>query len=91
MHWTRADTTFLILALATLASWWLGESAGEPGGTLGTAGALAVLALAALKGAFIALDYMALRSAPALWRRLVLGWLAAVLTVIAVVTLGLAR
>ena len=57
--------------------------------TLGTVATLAVLALSALKGALIALDYMELRSAPALWRRLVMGWLVVVLGLIAVVSVGL--
>lgn len=35
----------------------------------------AVLAIAAIKGRRILLDYLALRSAPALWRGLVTAWL----------------
>lgn len=34
-----------------------------------------VLALALVKGSLVALDFMELRHAPALWRRIVLGWL----------------
>lgn len=84
MRFTRADLIFALLALATLASWWLGEGAAARGQHLGAAATLAVLALAAGKGALIALDYMELRRAPALWRRAVLGWLAVVLALIAV-------
>lgn len=83
MRFTRADTIFALLALATLASWWLGEGAAVSGRTLGTAATLAVLALSALKGALISLDYMELREAPALWRRAVMGWLLVVLGLIA--------
>lgn len=87
MRFNKADTVFTLLALATLASWWLGEGAASAGQHLGTAATLAVLAFAALKGALIARDYMELRSAPALWRRVVMGWLVAVLGLIAVVSL----
>lgn len=79
MPFNRADTIFALLALATLASWWLGEGAAGSGRHLGTAATLAVLALSAVKGALIALDYMELRQAPALWRRVVMGWLLVVL------------
>ncbi|OPF62313.1 cytochrome C oxidase subunit IV family protein [Hydrogenophaga sp. H7] len=89
MRLNKADTIFALLALATLASWWLGEGAAVSGQHLGTVATLAVLALSALKGALIALDYMELRSAPALWRRLVMGWLVVVLGLIAVVSVGL--
>lgn len=83
MRFTRADTIFALLALATLASWWLGEGAAVSGRHLGTAATLAVVALSAVKGALISLDYMELRNAPALWRRVVMGWLVVVLGLIA--------
>ena len=83
MPFNRADTIFALLALATLASGWLGEGAAGSGRHLGTAATLAVLALSAVKGALIALDYMELRQAPALWRRVVMGWLVVVLGLIA--------
>ena len=87
MRFTRTDTVFTLLALATLASWWLGEGAAVRGQRLGGVTTLAVLALAAFKGVLIALEYMELRSAPALWRRLVLGWLAVMLGLIALISL----
>lgn len=83
MRLNKADTVFALLALATLASWWLGEGAAGSGRHLGTAATLAVLTLSAAKGALIALDYMELREAPALWRRAVMGWLLVVLGLIA--------
>lgn len=83
MRFTRTDTVFALLALATLASWWLGEGAAGGGQHLSTVATLAVLALSAVKGALIALDYMELRTAPALWRRAVMGWLVVVLGLIA--------
>jgi len=83
MRFTKADLIFALLALATLISWWLGEGAAVGGGHLGSLATVAVLALSAFKGALIALDYMELRSAPALWRRAVIGWLVVVLGLIA--------
>lgn len=89
MRFNRANSIFALLALATLASWWLGEGAAVSGQHLGTVATLAVLALSAVKGALIALDYMELRLAPALWRRAVMGWLGVVLGVIALVSVAL--
>ena len=89
MRCTKADVTFALLALATLASWWLGEGAADSGQRLGTVATLAVLTLSAVKGALIALDYMDLRQAPALWRRAVMGWLVVVLGLIALVSVRL--
>ncbi len=85
---SRIDIVGLVLALATGATWWLGES--RHGG-LAPWAVGAVLALAGFKGFLIAWDYMALRHAPALWRRLVLGWLAVVVGLIAVASLLLPR
>ena len=45
------------------------------------------MALSAGKGCLIVLDYMELRHAPALWRRLLLGWLAAVVLLVLAATL----
>jgi apolipoprotein N-acyltransferase len=87
MRFTRADFIFALLVLATALSWWLGEGAGTSGQHLRTAATLAVLALSAFKGALIALDYMELRTAPALWRRVVVGWLVVVIGLIAVFSL----
>ncbi|WP_066254828.1 cytochrome C oxidase subunit IV family protein [Hydrogenophaga flava] len=89
MRFNKADTIFALLALATLASWWLGEGAAVSGQHMGTVATLAVLALSAVKGALIALDYMELRQAPALWRRAVMGWLAVVLGMVVVFSVGL--
>lgn len=86
MRWGRTDTVFALLVMATAVSWWLGEGAATRGQHLRTAATLAVLALSAFKGALIALDYMELRTAPALWRRVVMGWLVVVLGTIALFT-----
>ncbi len=87
MRFTREDAVFGLLVLATAVSWWLGEGAATGGQHLGTVATLAVLALSAVKGALIALDYMELQTAPALWRRAVLGWLALVIGLILLVSL----
>ncbi|MDG5977141.1 hypothetical protein H010_17908 [Hydrogenophaga taeniospiralis CCUG 15921] len=84
---SRVDLMALVLVLATGLSWWLGEGAALTQGHLGQAATLAVLALAVLKGALIALDYMELRHAPALWRRAVLGWLAVVIALVLLASL----
>lgn len=76
----RIDAIWAALLCATALTWWLGESGAAARAGLATA--CAVLALSALKGTLIVLDYMELRHAPALWRRLLLGWLAAVVVVL---------
>lgn len=84
----RIDAIGLLLALATGATWWLGE---RGPGNLAPWAVGAVLALAGFKGFLIAYDYMELRGAPALWRRLVLGWLALVVGLMVVASLLLPR
>ncbi|MDD2177623.1 cytochrome C oxidase subunit IV family protein [Acidovorax sp. D2M1] len=81
----RINAIWLALLAATAITAWLGEHAGAQG--LGTGAAILVLALAAAKGSLIILDYMELRHAPALWRRLLLGWLATVVLLVLAATL----
>lgn len=76
----RINTIWLLLVLATVLTWWLGESGAAVRSEL--LSAAIVLGLAAFKGALIALDYMELRHAPRLWRRLVLGWLVLVMALL---------
>lgn len=71
------DRLWLALLAATALTWALGE-AGWVQGASGWA-VVAVFALAFAKGRWIALDFMELRTAPALWRRLVVGWLTVVI------------
>lgn len=71
-----ADRAWLVLAVATGFTLWLGERQG--GGPLGAGTALLVLCLAVLKGWLVIDEFMGLRQAPRLWRRLLLGWLLAV-------------
>ncbi|MDD2885259.1 MAG: cytochrome C oxidase subunit IV family protein [Dechloromonas sp.] len=65
----RTAALWLLLILATLLTWHLGEN---QGGGLLTA---ALLGIALIKGLIVAFDFMALRHAPPLWRILVGGWL----------------
>lgn len=81
----RTNVIWLALLAATALTTWLGERAGAQG--LGTGAAVVVMALSAGKGCLIVLDYMELRHAPALWRRLLLGWLAAVVLLVLAATL----
>ncbi|MDO8768430.1 MAG: cytochrome C oxidase subunit IV family protein [Burkholderiaceae bacterium] len=64
---------WLALLAATLVTFWLGES-----GLSGSAGVTPILVMFGLaygKGLLVILDFMELRHAPALWRRLMVGWL----------------
>lgn len=74
----RINLIWAVLLAATALSWW----AGEQGGHMAWSLAAGVFALAALKGVLVVLDYMELRHAPPLWHRLLLGWLAGVVTLI---------
>ncbi|MBF5006938.1 cytochrome C oxidase subunit IV family protein [Diaphorobacter caeni] len=76
----RIHVVWALLVIATLASWWLAEDPDAP--HLGLLATGVVLALSGIKGVMIALDFMELSHAPRLWRRLLLGWLAAVLLVV---------
>ena len=97
MQWhTRVDWIWLALVSGSLLTAWLGEHGAAPahvaedpayGVHLGRVGIAAVPVLSSIKGLLIALSYMELQHAPALWRRLVLGWLFGVIGVIAAVSL----
>ena len=71
---------WLLLLLATGMTYWLGES-GQVGHG-GMAPVLAIFGLALVKGLWIIEDFMELRHAPVLWRRLVIGWLVFVIGMI---------
>lgn len=78
----RLDAVWLATLVATGIAWWVGES---------SAGARAlwpvavVFALSLGKGVAIALEFMELRGAPAVWRRFVMGWLVVVIALIVAV------
>ncbi len=73
----RLNFIWLGLLVATALTTWLGES-----GQRGAWTVVLMFGLALAKGLFVALDFMELRHAPALWRRLVIGWLLVVLALV---------
>lgn len=75
----RATIIWLLLIAATLTTWTLGDQ-----GAAGPKVAGVLLAIAFLKGRAVALDFMALKHAPMIWRLLVEGWLLLVCAVIAI-------
>lgn len=71
---TRA---WLILLAVTAATYWIGESGVAGHGSMTPV--LILFALTFVKGLVVILDFLELRHAPALWRWVVLIWLAVVL------------
>ncbi len=67
------NTIWLILLAATGVTYWLGE--GGLSGSAGMAPVLLMFALAFVKALLVMLDFMELRHAPVLWRRILVGWL----------------
>lgn len=68
----RSRRVWLVLVLATGISFTIGDSGGDALGTLAVSG---LMALAVVKGWLVIDEFMGLRGAPPLWRRLMLGWL----------------
>ena len=82
MNIRQLDLTWVLLLLATLVTWRIGEA--EQGMAGGSVAAMAAVAgIAFLKGRAVALDFMGLRRVKALWRVLLLGWLILVLGLVA--------
>lgn len=71
---------WLILLAITATTYWIGEAGLSGHGSMGPVLAMFVLAFA--KGLLVSLEFLELRHAPALWRWLVVGWLALVLVLI---------
>ncbi|MGB4359928.1 MAG: cytochrome C oxidase subunit IV family protein [Rhodoferax sp.] len=67
------NTLWLLLLVATGATYWLGESGGM--GQASMVPVLLIFGFALAKGMGVILDFMDLRHAPALWRNLLVGWL----------------
>ncbi|NMF90789.1 cytochrome C oxidase subunit IV family protein [Aromatoleum petrolei] len=65
-----ANRAWLVLLVATGATWWLGDV-----GAAGTGAILAMLAIAFIKGRLVILEFMELQGAPLVWRLLLEGWL----------------
>ena len=74
------DALWIATLAATGIAWRVGESG--LGATAGWPVAI-VFALSLAKGLAIALEFMELRGAPAVWRRFVVGWLLVVILTIA--------
>lgn len=80
MRFFSTNRIWAMLLLATAVTWWLGESGQVGHGTV--APVLVIFALAAFKGLWVIGNFMDLWHAPALWRRLLVGWLLVVITFI---------
>ena len=78
MKLQRVDLLWFFLLAATGLAWTLAETRPDTGLTV------MVLALALLKGRVVALDFMGLRGVRRPWRWAVCGWLALVLSIIAI-------
>jgi caa(3)-type oxidase subunit IV len=65
-----AHRAWLVLVVATIITWYLGEV-----GAAGTSAIVAMLLIAFVKGRLVILDFMELREAPLMWRLLLEGWL----------------
>ena len=72
-----AHRAWLILVVATLITWYLGEV-----GAAGTTAIVTMLLIAFVKGRLVILDFMELREAPRLWRILLEGWMIVVSSLI---------
>lgn len=70
-----------LLLVATGITYWLGESGASE--QLGMVPVLVMLTMSLAKGLCVIYDFMELRHAPPLWRRLVIGWLLFVIAMIA--------
>ncbi len=80
MRKLNANAIWLQLLLATAITWWLGESGQVGVGGMGPV--LVIFGLSFVKGWWVVNDFMGLRHAPALWRRVVVGWLGVVIGLI---------
>ena len=76
---SRLDFFWLALLAGTAVTWGMGES-----GAAGPVAVLGILGIAALKGIWIVREFMGLRRIKVMWPALVIGWLLAVLGMIAV-------
>lgn len=82
MHVRRLDLTWVLLLLATLATWLIGDLEQEtPTAPIAAMAVVGVITF--FKGRAVALDFMGLRGVTLLWRGPVLGWLVLVLALVA--------
>lgn len=76
-HSLSVNRIYVFLLLATVITFGLGES-GATGGTW--LPILVMFVLAGTKAYWVIYDFMEIRHAPQLWKRLLLGWLGLVVT-----------
>lgn len=81
MLYSSINRIWIGLLIVTGITYWLGET--SPPGPIGMGAVAIMLALTLLKGLWIINDFMELRHAPPLWRRLIMGWLIFVIAMIA--------
>jgi hypothetical protein len=73
---TRLTLTWFALVAVTLLSWWIGTRHGEAPFVPSAALSLGVLVISAVKVRVILREFMEVRHAPVLLRRVTDGWLA---------------
>ncbi len=78
MFENHPNRIFALLLAATAVTFWLGEAG--IAGSAGWAPVLVMFGLAATKAYWVIADFMEIRHAPALWKRLLLGWLVVVVS-----------
>lgn len=83
MNTRHLNTVWVVLLLATLATFAIGE-AGDLLGITGPVAMLLLLSISIVKGRLVVLDFMGLRGVKFFWRSLLIGWLLLVSALIAV-------
>ncbi|WP_428311821.1 cytochrome C oxidase subunit IV family protein [Hydrocarboniphaga sp.] len=86
----RLTLTWLLLSALTAISWWIGSRHGHHAFVANAAITYSVILMAALKIRFILTEFMDLRHAPPLLRRIADAWLALlVIGLLALYSLGM--
>lgn len=86
----RLTLTWLLLSAITAVSWWIGSRHGQHAFVANAAITYSVILMAALKIRFILAEFMDLRHAPPLLRRIADAWLALlVIGLLALYSLGM--
>lgn len=78
----RLSLVFVLLTGVTILSWWLGAGGGRQAFSPHAGITAAVLLIAAIKVRMIAWEFMELRHAPAIVRRIADAWLALLVAVL---------
>jgi|SRR5579859_5247843 len=86
----RLLAVWVALSAITVLSWWIGSQRGHNAFAMNSAITFAVLGIAAVKMRVIIREFMEVRHAPALLRRLTDAWLAVLfVTLLGIYALGL--